>query len=229
MIKRTNLFRSKEAEEVSESSNSHLAAPQTEIPVSESGRNNAAALAQGLGRGTKTLVATFAFVLFVIVLIHTALAGSLMFTASVDGKSSTERAWVARGTFVGGKIDPGAVVYGSTTEYAPTDFISKVIQGHVGAPDYFIGEVIAGPVAKVETNKEGKVLVNGKDSGYKGKTKESDLKNQYLAVCVSGACEEGDLIIADYASISGEVRGYLYPFGLEKIHTMKDSNGNESK
>lgn len=229
MIKRTKLFRSKETEEVSESYSSPLAAPTSEIPATEAGRNHLAAAAQGVGRGTKALFGLIAFVLLLIVMIHTALAGSLMFTASIDDKPATERAWVARGTFVGGQIEPGTIVYGSASAYAPTDFIGKVIQGYAGAPDYFMAESIAGPVAKVETNANNQVLVNGKDSGYTGKVETTKLDDQYLAVCISGACKEGELIIAEYASISGEVRGFVYPFGMEPVESSKGAEGNESK
>jgi hypothetical protein len=229
MIKRPNLFRNKEAEEVPESYSSPLAAPTNEIPATESGRNYVATAVNGLGRGTKALFGLIAFVLFLFLMIHTALAGSLMFTAPVDDKPVTERAWVARGTFVGGKIDPGTIVYGSASSYAPTDFIGKAIQGYTGAPDYFMAEVIAGPVAKVETDSANKVLVNGKDSGYTGKVESAKLDDQFLAVCISGACEEGKLIIAEYKSIGGEVRGFLYPFGLETVKSSKGAEDNGSK
>lgn len=229
MIKRTKLFRGKETEQVSESSNSPLAAPHSEIPDTESARDTTVAIARSVGRGTKTIIGTAAFVVFIIVLIHTALAGSLMFTASVDDKPFTERAWVARGTFVGGKIAPGTTIYGSASTAAPTGFIEKVVEGYLGVPDYFVAEVIAGPVDGVTAGPDEKILVNGKDSGYTGKTENVELKNQYLAVCVSGACEEGDLIIANYESISGEVRGYLYPFGMEEAKSTKDVKGDESK
>lgn len=229
MIKRTKLFRSKEAEEVPESYSSPLAAPQSEIPATESGRNHLASAVQGVGRGTKALFGLFAFVLLLVVMIHTALAGSLMFTAPVDDKPVTERAWVARGTFVGGQIEPGTIVYGSASSAAPTDFIGKAIQGYTGAPDYFMAESIAGPVAKVETDSNNKVLVNGKDSGYTGKIESGRLDGQYLAVCISGACKEGELIIAQYESIAGEVRGFIYPFGMETVKSSKGAESNESK
>lgn len=229
MIKRTKLFRSKNAEEISESSSSPLAAAQTEIPVTESGRNHLASAVTGAGRSAKALFGIVAFFLLLITMIHTALAGSLMFTAPVDDKPVTERAWVARGTFVGGKIAPGTIVYGSASNYAPTDFIGKTVEGYMGAPDYFMAEAIAGPVAKIATDADNRVLVNGADSGYTGKIDSANLDGQYLAVCVSGACEEGELIIAEYESISGEVRGFLYPFGMEAVESSKGAVSDDTK
>lgn len=229
MIKRTRLSRSKDTESVSESYESPLAAPQTEIPDSESGRDKVASVTRSLGRGTKTIIGVIAFTLFVVVAVHTALAGSLMFTASLDDKPATERVWVARGTFIGGNIDSGTTVYGSTTTYAPDNFLTKVMEGYTGAPDYFVAEVIAGPIASVSNGSGEKILINGKDSGYVGKVEKIDLKNQYLAQCIDGACEKGKMIVAEYASISGEVRGILYPFGMKEFPTAKDSGDNESK
>lgn len=223
MIKRPKLSRSKTTEEAPANYKSHLAAPISETADTETARDHIATATKTLGRGAKVLIGTALFTVFILVAIHTALAGSLMFTASTDDRPMTERVWVARGTFVGGQIDSGTQVYGSASSLAADDFLGKVKEGYLGSPDYYIATVIAGPVATVENGKDNKILVNGKDSGYTGKVEKTNLRNQFLAECIEGACTPGEFIYADYASIAGEVNGVIYPFGIKKISGTQES------
>lgn len=223
MIKRTKLSRSKNAEEVSESYTSPLAAAGGAIPESESTRNHVTAAARGLSSVTKTIVTVALLTVLVGIAVYTSLAGSLMFLApSVDKGKATERAWVARGTFVGGNIETGTQVYGSATTLSPDGFFGKTMEGYMGADDPFIAEVISGPIANVTTDKAQNIIVDGKKTGYTGEVKNTKLRGQFLAVCVSGECVPGDIVIIESGSISGEYKGIISPSGLEKPVSVKD-------
>lgn len=223
MIKRTKLSRSKDTEEVSESYTSPLAASGTAVPESESARNHVATAARGLTGITKTILSISLIAVMVAIAVYTSLAGSLMFLApSVDGEKVTERSWVARGTFVGGNIDVGTQVYGSATTLAPEGFMGKMIEGYMGADDAFIAEVISGPIANVNTDKANNIIVDGKKTGYVGEIKETKLRGQFLAVCVTGECTPGEIVIIESGSISGEYKGIISPSGVEKPVSVKD-------
>ncbi|MBC9707536.1 MAG: hypothetical protein H9W81_21960 [Enterococcus sp.] len=223
MIKRTKLSRSKNTEEVSENYTSPLAASGAAVPESESARNHVATAARGITGIAKTIISLAVLAMVVFIAVYTSLAGTLMFVApTVDGDKLSERAWVARGTFVGGKIDPGTQVYGSATTLAPDNFMGKMMEGYTGAPDAFIAEVFAGPIADISTDKNKNVLINGEKSGYTGEVKATQLRSQFIAVCVSGECEPGEIVIIESGSISGEYKGTLSFSGMEKPVSVKD-------
>lgn len=228
MIKRTKLSRSKDTEEVSESYTSPLAASGTDIPESESARNHVAAAARGLSSITKTIITVIMLAVVVGIAVYTSLAGSLMFLApTVDNDKVTERSWVARGTFVGGKIDTGTQVYGSATTLAPEGFIKKALEGYMGVPDAFIAEVISGPIANITTDKAKNILADGKKTGYTGEVKDTKLRSQFLAVCVSGECVPGEIVIIESGSISGEYKGDISFSGLEGPVSVKDVTSDD--
>lgn len=210
------LRKAKDTESMDEGYNSHLAVPGGEIIEETSGRDTAASIALTLGGGIKFILGLLVFALLVVGSIYTFLAGTLMFTAPSED-SSSERIWVARGTFQGGQIDAGTTVYGSASDFAGRDFIGKVKEGYVGAKDYFVVDTIAGPVAEV-SSKNGVILVNGSATKFKGEIETTRLSKQYLAQCVEGSCAPGEYVVVDYDSIAGEVRGVISLTGLSDIH-----------
>lgn len=223
MIKRNKISRSKITEEVPESYVSPLAASENPIPESsESVRNHAIAAARGVGGLAKILVTFTLIIIAVVLAVYTSLAATLMVLAPSIDDDVTERSWVARGTFVGGMIDPGTFVYGSATSAAPEDFMGKIMEGYFGASDPFVAEVIAGPVAKVSTDKADNVLVNGEKTGYTGTVENTELRSQFLAVCVTGACEPGEIVVIESGAISGEYKGAVSITGVEKPESLKD-------
>lgn len=207
----------REVENIDENYSSPLIAPGEEVVREKSGRDTAASLALTFGGGLKFILGVVIFGILVLIALYTFLSASLMFAAP-SPNSETERIWVSRGTFEGGKIDPGTTVYGSSTGSAGQDFFGKIAEGYVGANDYYIADTLIGPLGEVES-REGTIYLNGQPTEHKGDISPVRLSDQYLAECVSGdLCEPGDLVIIDSESVSGEVRGFISFEGLEDVH-----------
>lgn len=208
---------SNEFEDIDENYASPLISPGEVIVRESSGRDTAASLALTFGGGIKFLLGILAFILLIFITLYTFLAGTLMFAAP-SSNSAMERIWVARGTFEGGNVNSGQTVYGSAAGPAADSFVGKFMEGYSGVQDYYVADVVAGPLGIV-TSKDNQVLVDGKQVGITGSTKEIRLRDQYLATCVTGdSCEPGQLIIIDKDSIAGEVRGVLSTEGMVDIH-----------
>lgn len=201
-------------ESVDEDYSSHLAA-SGEVIEESSGRDTFASVVTTFGGGVKFIIGLLVFAVVVIAAIYTFLAGTLMFAAPTD--EPTKKIWVARGTFQGGQIDTGKIVYGSSTTLSPTNFFGKVTEGYTGADEYFVIKTLAGPVSEVSSS-DGNIFIDGEKTEHKGEIQKSQLVNQYLGQCIVGdACVPGEYVIVDYPSVSGEVRGVLSPSGLSDI------------
>ena len=222
MAKKSKLSDGELFEDNSPTYRSPLAAPKSSNDeLIETSQSTGSLIAGSLGRGIKALSLTILFTIFILVVIYTSLAGTLMFAAPV-GSSFTEKAWVARGTFVGGHPATGTIVYGSATQVANSDLFGKITDGYVGAPNSFIAEVISGPYGNISTGANKEVLIDGKGTGYYGEVKDSTLNQQYLARCISGSCgAKNELVIVNGGNIIGEVKTVVYPFGAKSIPSSK--------
>jgi hypothetical protein len=221
MAKKSKLSQGELSDDSSRNYRSPLAAPKSSHDeLIETTQSTGTLIAGSLGRGIKALFLTVIFTFFILIVIYTSLAGTLMFAAPV-GSSATEKAWVARGTFVGGHPSTGAVIYGSTTQVANSDLLGKISDGYIGAPDSFIAEIISGPYGKISTGPNNEVLFNGKGTDYYGEVKDNTLNQQYLARCISGECAKGELVIVNGGNIIGEVKTIIYPFGSQTIPSSK--------
>ena len=221
MAKKSKLSDGEMFEDNSQTYRSPLAAPKSSNDeLTETTQTTGKVIAGSLGRGIKALILTVLFTIFILVVIYTSLAGTLMFAAPV-GSSATEKAWVARGTFVGGHPPTGAIIYGSASQVVTGDLIGKITEGYIGTPDAFIAEVISGPYGKVSTGANNEVFFDGKGTGYYGEAKDSTLNQQYLARCISGCKEKEQLVIINGNNIIGEVKTIVYPFGSKTIPSSK--------
>lgn len=200
-------------EEIDESYNSYLSAPDGEVIEKSSGRDAAKTIANGLGGGVKFILSIIMLIVLVIGASYTLLGGTLMFLAP-NNDSSIDRTWVARGTFDGGKIDAGTTVYASSTQTAPQGMFKKIVESYVGTPDSFIAKTIAGPVVEV-SSKKGIIHVNGKATDHKGNIENTQLRNEYLMKCISGSCAEGEYIVVPFEAVSGEVKGTVGLSGVK--------------
>jgi hypothetical protein len=221
MAKKSKLSQGELSDDGSQNYRSPLAAPHSSNEeLVGTTQSTVALIAGSMGRGLKALILTVLFTIFILVVIYTSLAGTLMFAAPV-GSSATEKAWVARGTFVGGHASTGTIVYGSATQVASSDLLQKISDGYIGAPDSFIAEVISGPYGKISTGDKKEVVFDGKGTDYYGEVKDNTLNQQYLARCLSGSCAKGELVIVNGGNIIGEVKTIVYPFGAKTIPSSK--------
>jgi hypothetical protein len=221
MAKKSKLSQGELSDDSSQNYRSPLAAPKSSNDeLIETTQSTGKVIAGSLGRGVKALLITVLFTIFILIVIYTSLAGTLMFAAPV-GSSMTEKAWVARGTFVGGHPATASIVYGSSSKVASSDLLGKIEDGYIGAPDSFIAEIISGPYGNISTGANNEVLFNGKGTGYYGEVKDNTLNQQYLARCISGSCAKGELVIVNGGNIIGEVKTIIYPFGSKIIPSSK--------
>lgn len=202
-------------EEVDESYNSYLSAPDGEIIEKSSGRDAVKSLLSTTGGGIKFIIGAILLIVTVVMATYTVLGGTLMYLAPTD--DATEKTWVARGTFSGGKIPHDTTVYASTTTTVAENFMGKAIEAYTGVPEAITAKVIAGPVVEVDTNKKGFITINGKASEHKGNIKKAQLKNEYLMQCLSGSCTKGEYLVVPYDVVSGEVKAYV---GLSGVKTV---------
>lgn len=200
-------------EEIDESYNSYLSAPDGEIIEKSSGRDAVRTVATGLGGGIKFIIGVILLIVLVVGTSYTLLGGTLMFLAP-NSDSAVNKTWVSRGTFDGGKISTGTVVYASSTQTVPEGMLNKAIEAYVGAPDAFIAKTIAGPVVEV-SSKNGVIHVNGKATKEKGNIETTKLRNEYLMKCMSGSCAEGEYMVVPFETVSGEVKGTVGLSGVK--------------
>lgn len=171
-----------------------------------------------VARWTKTIAGFAALALFLVTLVYVGLSATLMTSVPSDG-SMTERIWVARGTFTGGTAPKGALVYASKTTAKPTNFVDKVLEGFIGAPEGLVAEVVAGPYGTVSSTGDKEIVWEGKVvKGYKGDLKGEHLLNkEYLAECIQGSCTPGELIYVPMGNISGEAQSIVSLSGVSSI------------
>ena len=161
---------------------------------------------------TRSLGGIVALLLFGYIMV----SGTLGFMSTNAGGLN----WVTRPAFSGEAMKGGYInvenqkVYASLKTPAGTDFMQQVITGFFGAPEAFIGKaVLLNESAKISISPEGEITyekdgfeepLNGVYNGsLKGKT--TQLVDQYILECVSGACEKGELVIIERANIYGVV------------------------
>lgn len=192
----------------------------------ETTKSTSSLVLDSVKNGAKMTIATVLFTVGILAIIYTSLAGTLMMAApSTHGE--LQKTWVARGTFPGGQIPDGTFVYGSKSSAASDDFIGRIMEGYVGAPNAFIGEAIAGPFDTIESV-NGEIIADGEKTGYTGTIENKILNEQYLIRCIEGKCKPGELLIAKATSIAGEARGTVYPFGITNFESTKGVNNLES-
>lgn len=171
-------------------------------------RSTASVAVEGIGQLIKTILFFAVFGVILLGVLYSALAATLMFTAP-HNDSSTERVWVARGAFPGGQVPADSYVYGSASGPATNSLLEKAGEGYIGTPDYFIAKVIAGPFGSVSNTKDGIIVVDGKNTKYKGKVADQILNKNYLAICEEGSCVKGEVITVPQENITGEARGVV--------------------
>lgn len=159
------------------------------------------ATARGIGTVTKMVFALISILL----VLYLSLAATLMVVAP----GATGLTWVVRGTFVGGVADTGDFTYASGSSTVEHGLGHNLIQAFVGVDDSLVAEIIAPPFSTVTLGDEGELLVDGEASGYHEDIgqKSLTLGEEYLAVCIVGSCDPGDVILLNQGNVAGEARG----------------------
>lgn len=155
-------------------------------------------------------------ILVLLIFGYAMIAGTLGFMSNNAGGLN----WVTRPAFSGEAMQGGYInvqnqkVYASLNTPASTDFISQIMTGFFGVPQSFIGKaVLLNESATISISEDGEIsyekdgyeeTLNGIYNGnLRGETKQ--LVDQYILECISGACENGELVIVDRANIYGVV------------------------
>lgn len=152
-------------------------------------------------------------ILTIVVLGYSMLAGSFGFFDVSKATFVTYPAFASESQIKGGFVQTvGTKIYASTTDAAPSGFFSKVQTGFSGAPNSIIATV-----ESLETSSyvliEDKTIrvINGTSENaisgtYNGsRNGNQKLQDEYIVKCVSGACDEGEILIVSRDNIVGVV------------------------
>lgn len=159
----------------------------------------------------KTIFMFFLLGIVLVAGIYAGLASTILYVVPSDKNDSFA---VARGTYVGGVVPAGSIIYVSMSSSIENNFLSNLQEGFNGVKDGAVVKTLAGPVQEISIdmkNSEVSLYKDGKiEDIIEGVIPEQYaditlLKNQYLVECVSGACKKGQLSIINQEQISGEV------------------------
>lgn len=144
-------------------------------------------------------------VIFISLALYICMSATLMnFTLSSNGKA----AWNLYGVVPDKADSDSRYITASSNSVPPTDLLGRAGQSFMGVEDPFIGEVLSDRFDTVSSS-HGKILVNGKDTGHKGKIKKKTLNQEYLVKCIEGECKKGNYFIVNKNNIVGNLYGYL--------------------
>lgn len=162
---------------------------------------NAEALPKRAVRSTLTFLALGIIMLFLTYVV-------LATTVFVALRSDNHTVGVLRNTFPVGQAPADAIVYVSN-EPVGTTVLARAEQAILGVSAGSVVQIVVGPAGTIKTNKDGYVTLNGHPTPYEVEVDERTLVREYLAMCLSGACEPGQPVRVSQANIVGEVKGYL--------------------
>ena len=118
-------------------------------------------------------------------------------------------------TYEAGVLPEGAQVLVHRTEAQGTQIHHRLKQAFVPSSYAAEVEVVAGPYGEMKWSKPDVLTVDGKPIGAAfpansdGKSpidpEDPYLKNQYVAICISGACTEGEAILFDRDQVYGSL------------------------
>lgn len=163
-------------------------------------------------RATRGLITLTFLVLGLLAGVYVMLAATVMVIMDAD----PNKALVLRNAYTVGQVPQGAVVYASS---APVDysFMGKVNESIFGVPAGSVVEVVAGPTDEVRNNKDGFIIVNGNLTRYQGKVDNMMLGREYVAVCLSGACDTGKAVLVSQYNVIGGVKKYVGFDGIRDV------------
>lgn len=224
----------KQAEEVPENYQSPLSTgKQVDI---EGGNSNARLAATITTRFIKGILAIVLALIAIVAIVYSIMAGSLMFLApSTNPNAEDGRIWVTRGGFVGGNPKVDDILYASASvSYDPNNktptekFLkwgSQVGEGVFGVENHIVAKAITGPYNKI-SSKDGFIVIDGNKTKYKSDVEEFILANSFLALCLEGSCDKGELIEVKKEYIIGEVRGIVSLTGVKPYLDVYEGQGN---
>lgn len=162
----------------------------------------------------KSIILFVLLVGLVLLAVYSALAATVLYVSSVDGKL----AMVARGTFVGGVPEQGNKILISTTDPAPTEILDKLKVGFMGAANPAIYTVLSKTAYDTISVSNNVITVGDKPvegTFFDLSTGEAvpnmaqqRLDNQVVISCLGGDCEPGTVSIVSPDFIYGEVKPF---------------------
>lgn len=163
------------------------------------------------GSAISGLIKMVLIFVMVVTLLYVAVTSTLM--TVVPGNAGFT--WLARATFVGGEPASGDYAYISSQESPNDGFVNRLKQGFIPLPDASVVQIIAGPAGDIANNEEGRIFFNGKPTDFAMPIESQTLLGEYLALCVSGSCTPGEMMLVSKGYIAGEAKGTVSLKGLE--------------
>lgn len=173
----------------------------------------------------KKIVVIFGYAALVVVVIYACFAATIIrVIPATNGVGLTP---VKEHTFSGGQAPPGSRLVVNPNATVGDGGLDRLLQGFKPTSDVALVDVHSGPFGKVSWQPDGRVLIDGDDSGLKmsrssveedkaDKVIEFSLNDEYLVECVEGDCTVGLGLIISMDNVYG------VPFKL--ITNTKDTN-----
>lgn len=164
-------------------------------------------------RALRTVLGLILLGLGMVFLTYVVLATTVFVIMRADGHNVA----VLRSTFPVGSAPANSLVYVSSSP-ADLSLTGKAEEAVFGVPTGSVVRIVAGPSGTVATDKNGHIAVNGTSTNYipVGKAFSRHLDHEYVAICITGACEQGAAVMVGENNIIGEVKGYLTTTGIAK-------------
>lgn len=147
-------------------------------------------------------------------MLYAALSATVAYTVRINAEPHI----VARNTFIGGTATPDSILYVSTEEKVPNEFMPNLMQGIEGLitgasiPKPTVVKTIAGPTNDLQWDGTKITIAPGTkkettidEKVYGLKDNQNFLKNQYIVECITGDCKKGSLFILPADNVAGEL------------------------
>lgn len=156
----------------------------------------------------RTLVSVLLWTGIVFLVIYFCFAATLL--RVVPSLSGTGPVFIKNATVEGGMFPSGHEVLVDPTRENEGGVMDNLYVSFVPSSDYQEVEIISGPYGEFSVDGDGAVTVDGGETGlvmhemFSEDRDDEVLRDEYIAECLSGACEEGQAVIVPVENIAGE-------------------------
>ncbi len=194
-----------------------LAATAADAATTSATPRPTASAAASLAQYVRPLVGLVLAFAGVGIAVYTILAATLLIVVQPFGLNAV----VVRGAFSPDRIPTGTFVLAGR-DAAALGTLDRIAEGYRGPIEASVLEIVTGPTQRVAVDRDGRVTADAAPTGYRGSVSPRVLTDEYLAVCVQGACATGQLLVVDANRIVGEMKGTLNGFSLRQPTSSAD-------
>lgn len=187
---------------------------------------------------SKKIVRVIGFLIIALGILYLCFAATIV--RFVPSTSGTGIQLVKNITSEGGVLDDGKRIMVNPEQVNDHSIESYLQHAFIPSGDYMMVETVYGPYGEFDYDEEtGEVIYENEATGLVGnemnftgimeERNDTLLGNEYIALCVSGDCVEGEAYIVDDENITGEVVniGELDPISANPVPEDSNTEGGE--